>query len=73
MPSIPALQGALSGIRENLRVFDETALRLSRTLPAGNLADDLVQLSVAEYGARANAKVIQTSDGLTGTLLDIFG
>ncbi len=73
MSTISALQSALSGVRENLRVFDETALRVSRTAPTGNLADDLVQLSIAEYGARASGKVAQTADGLTGTLLDIFG
>ena len=73
MSTIPALHSALFGIRENLRVFDETAQRLARTAPGENLAADLVQLKIAEHGVRANVKVAQTAESIADTLLDILG
>ena len=69
---LPAMNAALFGIHESLRQFDETASRLAKTAPTGDLAGDLVGLKVAKYGVQANAAVVQATDEMTGTLLDIL-
>lgn len=48
---------------------DSSSLNSSQDLP--NLNQELVNLKVAEYQAKASAEVIQTADETLGTLLDV--
>lgn len=48
---------------------DSSSLNSSQDLP--NLNQELVNLKVAEYQAKASAEVIQTADETLGNLLDV--
>lgn len=70
MAPISAIPLAIYGLRENLRTFEDTAVRLARSAPGGNLAGDLVDMKLAEHGVRASVAVVRAADDLVGTLLD---
>ena len=44
---------------------------MTRNSDAADTADNLVQLSIGKTEAQAGAKVIETSDEVLGTLIDI--
>lgn len=75
-----ALNTALQGFQEAESRINQAAHDIaSQTvtdssvdgIDSKDLTTSLVELKVAEYDARANAKVIQTASDLLGTLLDI--
>ena len=70
--SIPAMQSALFGIRENLRNFEQTVSRIVRDAPGGDLAADIVDLKIAETGVAVNVAVVRSADEMAGTLLDLL-
>lgn len=72
MATIPALQSAYLGVQSGLqsaaRSSAEIALAGSN---GGDLTAPLVALSQAELQVAASAKVLQTSNDMIGSLLDI--
>jgi flagellar basal-body rod protein FlgC len=44
----------------------------TRELSNVDLADELVQMKIAEYGYRANTSIIRTQDAMLGSIIDII-
>jgi len=44
----------------------------TRELSNVDLADEFVQMKIAEYGYRANTSVIRTQDAMLGSIIDII-
>lgn len=71
MNEITGTQAALYGLRKNLQQFEKTASKLVRTAPDAETAGDLVELDIAKAGVQANSEVVQATDEVLGTVLDI--
>jgi flagellar hook protein FlgE len=71
-----AFSSGLSTVQSGQRRIDQAASDIAsnsvnRNSDAADTADNLVQLNVGKVEAQAGAKVIETSDEVLGTLIDI--
>jgi len=71
-----AFSSGLNTVQSGQRRIDQAASDIAsapvnRNSDAADTAESLVQLSVGKTEAQAGAKVIETSDEVLGTLIDI--
>ncbi len=71
-----AFSSGLSTVQSGQRRIEQAASEIAsntvtRSSDAADTAENLVQLSVGKTEAQAGAKVIETSDEVLGTLIDI--
>lgn len=71
-----AFSSGLNAVQSGQRRIDQAAFDIAsapvnRNSDAADTADNLVQLSVGKTEAQSGAKVIETSDEVLGTLIDI--
>lgn len=73
MSTISAFQSGLSGFQKGVNSLNQNAAKIARasTDPNGDITTPLVNMSADKRQAQASAKVIQTSNDMLGTLLDI--
>jgi flagellar hook protein FlgE len=74
MSSIPAIQSAFNGVQSGLQKMQSNSLKIANantTESSGDITEPLVNLLQNEQQVKASAKVIQTSDEMLGSLLDI--
>jgi len=60
------------GLQNRLDHFNQTADRVARTAPDGDLAKDMVESRRDVRGVQANAAVLRATDETIGAILDIL-
>ena len=63
---------ALNGINSHINSINQTAHRVARYAPGGDLAGNMVQMMLDKQGVAANVEVIKATDEMIGSLLDVF-
>ena len=73
MSTISAFQSGLTGIQKGLSGLDRQASKIASadTMNNGDVTTPLVNMIPDKQLVQASAKVIQTSNDMLGTLLDI--
>ena len=72
MATIPAVQSAYLGVQSGLQSAARSSAEIaSAGSNGGDLTTPLVALNQAELQVAASAKVLQTSNDMIGSLLDI--
>ena len=74
MDTISALHSGVSGIQSGLKSFNQNAdkiVKAGTTEPQNSVTDPLVNMISDKQQVQASAKVIQTSNNMIGSLLDI--
>jgi flagellar hook protein FlgE len=73
MNSISAFQSGIAGVQSGIYGASQNAAQIARAdeLPTAELTQALVQLDANKQQVQAAAKVIETSNEMIGTLLDI--
>lgn len=69
---ISALGHAAYAIDRQLDRFERSAERVARDGASADYVQEVVQQMSAEAAVKANVKVVQAADRLTGTLIDII-
>jgi hypothetical protein len=76
MATSPIGQAGLQGLRDSMERAQDAASRIVQATTQGgsvaDIAEAVVDLKAAELGAAASAKVIETANRTTGTLIDIL-
>jgi flagellar hook protein FlgE len=74
MSTIPAFQSGLSGIHKGLQSLDNNAAKIAsaETFQSGaDVTKPLVNMISDKLHVQASAKVIETSNAMLGSILDI--
>jgi len=74
MTSISAYQSGLAGIQNGLNSFNENATKLAQASSTGStneLTESLVGMMIDKQQVEASAKVVEASNSMLGTILDI--
>ena len=74
MSTISAFQSGLSGIQTGMQSLNRNAAQIASTdrlQSAGDLTEPLVNLLSDEQQVKASSKVIEASNSMIGTILDI--
>ena len=73
MTTIPAFQSGLNGIHQGLQSLDNNAAKIAsaETFQSGAVTKPLVNMISDKLQVQASAKVIETSNAMLGSILDI--
>ncbi len=74
MSTIPALQSGFSGIQSGMQSLNQHAAKIASTNTSqanGNFTDPLVNMISDKHQVQASIKIVEASNEMIGSLLDI--
>lgn len=74
MSTIPALQSGLSGIQSGMQSLNQNAAKIASTntiQSAGDFTEPLVNMISDKQQVQASSKVVEASNTMLGSILDI--
>ncbi|MFT7413548.1 MAG: hypothetical protein ACI9FO_000196 [Methylophagaceae bacterium] len=71
MNTIPAFQSALTGIQTGMQSLNQNATKIANTDAGGDLTEPLVNMMSDKLQVEASSKVIEASNAMLGSILDI--
>lgn len=71
MSTIPAFQSALTGIQTGMQSLNQNATKIANAQPTDDLTEPLVNMMIDKLQVEASSKVIEASNTMIGSLLDI--
>ena len=60
------------GFQASLNQLERAGRQLAGMMAESNVVQDMVDLTIAQRSFEANAATVRASDGVLGTLLDLF-
>jgi hypothetical protein len=71
MSTIPAFQSALTGIQTGMQSLNQNAIKIANTHAGDDLTEPLVNIMSDKLQVQASSKVIEASNSMLGSILDI--
>jgi len=69
--TIPAFQSALTGIQTGMQSLNQNATKIANAQSTGDLTEPLVNMISDKLQVQASSKVIEASNAMLGSILDI--
>lgn len=71
MSTIPAFQSAQTGIQTGMQSLNQNATKIAYAQSTGDLTEPLVNMISDKLQVQASSKVIEASNAMIGSILDI--
>jgi flagellar hook-associated protein FlgK len=71
MSTIPALQSALTGVQTGMQSLNNNSAKIANAQSNGDITEPLVNLLQDEQQVKASAKVLEATNSMLGSILDI--
>jgi len=69
--TIPAFQSALTGIQMGMQSLNQNAIKIANAQSTGDVTEPLVNMMSDKLQVKASSKVIEASNAMIGSILDI--